>query len=213
MTTLHAQSRQSSDKVSALRAAGKIPAVLYGGGLKESIHITLEKEAFKKAWAAAGGSSTITVVAPDGEHDCIIHDFQYDPISHQVIHADLLVLEKGKPVEVTVELEFDGISPAVKSGLGVLEKMLHEIEIEALPKDLPKSISIDISTLVQAGDHIYVRDVKLPPGVTAKTHGDEVIATITEAVEETEESAGPIDFSQIEVEKKGKKEDETESAE
>ena len=208
MTTLHAEARTSSDKMKALRAEGKIPAVLYGGGIKAPIHVSLNKEAFKKAFSIVGESSVLTVVAPDGEHDCIIHDMQYDAVSHSVIHADLLVLEKGKKVEVQVELEFVGISPAVKASLGVLEKMLHEIEIEAMPKDLPKSIEVTIESLAAVGDHIYVRDIKLPSGVVAKTDGDELVATITGAKEEKEEESAPIDFSTIEVEQKGKKDEE-----
>lgn len=210
MTTLHAQARTSSDKIKTLRADGKIPAVIYGGGVKTPVHVSVDKEAFKKAFGIVGESSVLTVATPDGEHDCIIHDMQYDSVSHQVIHADFLALEKGKKVEVKVELDFVGISPAVKASLGVLEKMLHEVEIEAMPKDLPKSIEVDLESLAAVGDHIYARDIKLPSGVVLKTNEDEVVATITGTKEEKEEESAPIDFSQIEVEQKGKKDEEGE---
>ncbi|MBP9821702.1 MAG: 50S ribosomal protein L25 [Candidatus Pacebacteria bacterium] len=208
MTTLHAEARISGSNTQALRTNGKIPAVIYGGGIKAPVHVSIDREAFKKAFSIVGESSVLTVTAPDGEHDCIIHDMQYDAVSHSVIHVDLLALEKGKKVEVAVEIEFVGTSPAVKSNLGVLEKMLHEIEIEAMPKDLPKSIEVDLESLAAVGDHIYARDIKLPSGVVLKTNEDEVIATITGAKEEKEEDSAPIDFSTIEVEQKGKKDEE-----
>jgi large subunit ribosomal protein L25 len=91
--------------------------------------------------------------------------------------------------------------------------MLHEIEVEGLPKDLPKSIEVDISSLENVHDQIHVRDLKISSGIEVKTDADEVIAVITGLnVEEESTETTEIDFASIEVEKKGKKEDE-ESAE
>ena len=192
MITLQAQARTNSDKPKKLREAGKIPAVLYGGGIKAPIHVFFENLDFKKALSVAGESSAINVTTGEGDHDCIIHDMQRDAVSGNIVHADLLVLEKGKKVEVSVELEFIGVSPAVKSNVGVLEKMLHEIEIEALPKDLPKSLEVDLEMLASIGDHVYVRDNQLPPGVIVKTDGDMVIAPNTEEKKEKVEESAPI---------------------
>jgi large subunit ribosomal protein L25 len=125
-----------------------------------------------------------------------------------VIHADFLALDKSVKVTVSVELEFVGVSPAVKSGLGILEKTLHEIEVEALPKDLPKNIEVDISGLENIHDQIHVKDLKVGSGVEIKTGEDEVVAVIGGLQEEVE-SPAEIDLSSIEVEKKGKKEEES----
>ena len=85
----------------------------------------------------------------------------------------------------------------------------HEIEIEAFPKDLPHSIEVDVSSIVDFDTQIKVGDLKLPAGVTAKTDADEVVALAAAAKEEVEEVAAPIDMSAIEIsEKKGKKEEE-----
>lgn len=211
MVTIHADTRNNST-LAQLRAAGKIPAVLYGGGMKESVSVIIDKDEFKKAYQAAGTSSAIEVKAADGDHDCLIHEYQTDPITGAVIHADLLVLEKGKAVEVEVELEFVGVSPAVKNGLGVLTKSLHTVEVEALPKDLPQSIEVDIASLENVHDHIMAGDIKLPSGVTLKTDAEAVVAVVNAAQEEVE-STGEIDFASIEVEKKGKEEAPEESAE
>jgi large subunit ribosomal protein L25 len=207
MTQLQATLRDQNITLDALRAAGTIPAVIYGSGISESMHVGVDRELFKKAWKAAGSSTAVTLSIDGKNHDVLIHDFQVDPKTDMVIHADFLVLNKLVKVTVSVELEFVGVSPAVKSGLGILEKTLHEIEIEALPKDLPKNIEVDISGLESIHDQIHVKDLKIAPGIEVKTGADEVVAVIGGLQEEVE-STGEIDLESIEVEKKGKKDDE-----
>ncbi len=207
MTTISATIR-GDEKLDAIRTSGSIPAVIYGAGITNPIHVSVEREAFKKAWKAAGGSSAITLSADGKNYDVLIHDFQIDPKTDVVIHADFLALDKSTKVTVGVELEFIGTSPAVKSGAGTLEKMLFEIEVEALPKDLPKNIEVDISNLVNVHDQIHVKDLAIPAGVDVKNDGDDVVVVITGLQEEVE-SPTDIDLSSIEVEKKGKKEDES----
>ena len=206
MTTLSATIRNSDEKLAAIRTAGSIPAVVYGAGITNPVHISVERDLFKKVWKVAGGSSAITLSADGKNYDVLIHDFQIDPKTDMVIHADFLALDKLTKVTVGVELEFVGISPAVKAGVGTLEKMLHEVEVEALPKDLPKSIEVDISTLSEVHDQIHVKDLKILAGVELKTEGEDVIAVITGLNEETDETP-EVDLSSIEVEKKGKKEE------
>ncbi len=208
MTTLQATNRNADESVSNLRASGKIPAVIYGSGIKTPISISIEREAFKKAWAQAGSSTSVTVTGAGEDHDVIIHDFQIDPRTDMVIHADLLALDKNTKVTVKVELEFVGTSPAVKAGLGILEKALHEIEIEALPANLPKSLTIDISGLTDTDSQIHIKDISLPKGVELKGHeANDVVALISVIADEVEGAPTAIDFDSIEVEKKGKKED------
>ncbi len=213
MTTLQATLRNKGEDASALRSAGKIPAVIYGSGMTESISIAVTREDFKKAWASAGSSTAVTIKGAGADHDCIIHDFQIDPATDQVIHADFLVLDKNTKVTVQVELEYVGAAPAVKDGLGILEKALHEIEVDALPANLPKNIQVDISGMTDAHSQIHVKDLVLPKGVEVKGHAPEdVVALISAIKEESEESSAPIDFSAIEVEKKGKTEETEEAA-
>jgi len=214
MTQLQATIRGEGESVEALRSAGKIPAVIYGAGVKDTISVAVNREDFKKAWATAGSSTSVTIKGAGTDHDCIIHDFQIDPRTDQVIHADFLALDKNKKVTVTVELEFIGESQAVKDGFGVLEKALHEIEVEALPANLPKSIEVSIHLLDTAHSQIHIKDLRLPEGVEIKGHEPEdVVALVASIKEESEEAAAPIDFASIEVEKKGKKEDAEEPAE
>ena len=212
MTHLQATLRTTGESLDALRKAGKIPAVIYGKGVKETLNITIEREAFKKAWASAGSSTAVTISGAEGDHDCIIHNFQIDPTNDQVIHADFLALDKNTKVTVHVELEFIGNAPGAKAGLGILEKPLHEIQVEALPANLPKSIPVDVTTLTDIGSQIHIKDLALPKGVEIVGHEPEDVVALISGIKEEVEEAAPIDFASIEVEQKGKKE-EAESAE
>ncbi len=197
----------------AARSQGKVPAVFYGPKAA-STSISVNEPEFMKVWRAAGESTVITLSGDGEDHDALIHDVVRDPVTERVLHADFYIIEKGKKVEVAVPLEFVGESAAVKTLGGILIKVLHELEIEALPKDLPHAIEVDISSLVDFEVQIKVSDLKLPAGVTAKAEAEEVVALVSAAKEEVEEVAAPIDMSAIEIsEKKGKKEEEEVPAE
>ena len=213
MNTLTATKRSKKDLLSIIRSSGMIPAVVYGVRVENTM-ISVPTVDFEKILKIAGESSTIvleiasdaaTKVAPQ-KVDVLIHDMQVDPVKGFTTHIDFLAIDMNKPVEVAIPIEFIGIAGAEKDGLGVLIKVLHEIEIEALPKDLPHNVIVDVSILLALDDQIHVKDLHLPKGVTVKTHEDEVIALITPIKEEVAEEA-PVDLSAIEVEKKGKKEE------
>ena len=157
------------------------------------------------------GESTVVVLSGIGNtKEALIHDVDVDPITGEPRHADFYIIEKGKAVVVRVPLEFEGSAPAIKELGGTLVKTLHEIEIEALPANLPHNIVVDISSLIDFDSQILAQDIKLPDGVTLVTALTEVVALASEAKEEeeeTEETATP-DLESIEVEKKGKEEAE-----
>ena len=207
MFTIKAKKRDSGVKVDALRRSGEIPAVFYGLG-KDTTSISVGTVPFKKVWREAGESSAVKINMTDGDIDVLIHEVQVDPVTDEPIHADFLAIDMKKKISVKVPLEFTGIAPAVKNGIGNLVKVLHEIEIEALPADLPHNLPVDISTLLGLENNILVSGIQLPSGVVAITKGEEVVASIIAQVEEKEEVAAPVDLSAIEVEKKGKKEEE-----
>jgi len=203
MLTIKATKRELGGNLDLLRKGGQMPAVFYGLG-KENTPISVSIVDFKKVWREAGESSAVKVSLPTGDIDVMIHEVQVDPITGEPIHADFLAIDMKKKISVKVPLVFEGISPAVKSGLGNLVKVLHEIEVEALPSDLPHDLVVDISTLNTTEDVVKVSDVKLPAGVLAITGAEEVVASIILQVEEKEETT-PVDLSAIEVAKKGKK--------
>ena len=178
-----------------------MPAVFYGPK-DPSTPIKVVLADFKKAWKTAG-ESTVVVLEGDGiDADVLIHQVDLHPVTDVAVHADFYAIEKGKKLTVDVPLVFVGVSAAVKDLGAVMVKVAHEIEIEALPKDLPHTLEVDISGLVAFDSVLTAADIKLPAGVTLKVKPEEVIASVYEPKEEVE--AAPVDLTAIEVEKKGK---------
>lgn len=207
MLTLKAETRDTKTDASLVRKAGKLPAVFYGKK-EASMPISLSLGDFLKVWKEAGESTVVTLETGEGSKESLIHDVDLDPVTGVPLHADFYVFEKGHKVEVALPIEFTGVSAAVKDLGGTLVKVLHELKIEAMPKDLPHNITVDISSLAQFGDQILARDLTMPKGVELKALPEEVIATVSAPREEKEEEAAPVDLSSIEVEKKGKTEEE-----
>ncbi len=207
MFLIKAKNRESGAKSESLRKNGEIPAVFYGAG-KETTSISIPTVEFKKIWREAGESSTVKIGMPTGTNvDVLIHEVQVDPVTDEPIHVDFLAIDMKKKIKVEVPLVFEGISNAVKTGIGNLVKVLHEVEIEALPDALPHNLVVDLSKLETLDSQIFVSDIKFPTGVVIINNPTEVVASIVEQVEEKEEVV-PVDLSAIEVEKKGKKEEE-----
>lgn len=201
--TLTIEKRDLKTDVEQIRKAGRIPAVFYGKKEK-STPISVASTDFVKAYRSAG-ESTVVILKGDGiEVESLIHDMDLHPVTGKPLHADFYVFEKGKKIKVDVPLEFVGVAPAVKELGGTLIKVLHDIEIEALPKDLPHKIEVDISSLVDFKSSIKASDIKLPAGVELAIKGDDIVASAAEAKAEIEEVAAPVDLSAIEVAKKGK---------
>lgn len=207
MFVIKAKKREAGIKLDASRKSGEIPAVFYGAG-KNTTSISIGKSEFKKVWQEAGESSAVKISMPEGSIDVLIHEVQVDGVTDEPIHADFLAIDMKKKIRVKVPLVFEGISNAVKSGIGNLVKVLHEVEIEALPTNLPHNLVVDISKLETLKDQIFISDIKLPAGVVVINNPNDVMASIIEQVEEKEEIVVPADLSAIEVEKKGKKEEE-----
>jgi len=206
MLTLEIETRDVKKKPKALRKEGLLPAVYYGNKT-EATPIAIPLATFLKAWKEAGESTVVTLKSATKTIDALIHDVDFDPVTDLPRHADFYVFDKDHKVEVEVPLEFIGVAPAIKELGGILVKALHELKIEAMPKDLPHEIEIDVSSLVDFDSQILAQDIKLPAGVTLVEDPEEVVASITRPVEEKEEEV-PVDLASVEVEKKGKKEEE-----
>jgi large subunit ribosomal protein L25 len=208
MLTLSAEARTVfGKKLKNIREAGKLPVVAYGKkGTLGSYAVSVSD--FKRVFKAAGESTVIALTTPEGERDVLVHDVSYDPVTSEPVHADFYVIEKGQKVQVKVPIEFTGTSLAVKSLGGILMKVLHELELEAEPRNLPHSLTVDISKLATFDEQILAKDIALPAGVVLIENPEEVIALVQAPKEEKEEDNVPVDLSTIEVEKKGKKEEE-----
>jgi len=204
---LTAEKRDKAASPNTLRRKGLLPAVVYGRS-EEATSITVDAKEFGKLFHKVGSSSVISLKGLGTVKDALIHEVDFDAVSGAPIHADFYAIEKGQKVTVSVPLEFDGVSPAVKDKGGILTKILHELEIECEPKDLPQSIKVDISKLTELDSQIHVSDLKLPASAKISAQPEDVVAMISVAKEEEEVVAAPVDLSAIEIsEERGKKED------
>lgn len=208
MQTLTALKRNTKEKnPRALLAEGRLAAVVYGPK-QESTPVSLDAKEFERVFRDAGESSVIELSGLGETLQVLVHDIDHDPVRSTPRHVDLYAIEKGAKVEVAIPLSFIGESAAVKAGANLV-KVIHELEIEAAPADLPHEIAVDISVLAEVGDQIHVKDIALPAGVTSMMEPEDVVALIQE-VEIEEEAPAEVDMSAIEVEKKGKEETEEE---
>ncbi|MEN9881192.1 MAG: hypothetical protein RLZZ308_375 [Candidatus Parcubacteria bacterium] len=188
---------------------GYIPAVYYGSHAK-STPIFVEAIAFTKVLGQAGESSSISLITEHGKEIAMIQDVQRHPVKNHPVHADFLVLEKGQKVHVKLPIVFIGESQAVKAG-GVLVKVMHELSVEGDPTKLPHEVTVDISVLATASSVVHAQDIALPAGVVLyHINEEDIVASITAQHEESE-AASVADLSAIEVEKKGKKEEDSQA--
>jgi large subunit ribosomal protein L25 len=205
MLSLTVEKRDTGATLSDIRGAGSIPAVVYGAH-QVSTPITLESSVFTKILREAGEATIVSLTGLGASLPTLIHEVSRDPITGRVLHVDFYAITKGEKVQVAIPLMFSGSSPAVEAGANLI-KVLHEIEIEADPMNLPHDISVDLSTLVTINSQIHAKDLVLPAGVTLVTEPEDVIVLTQEVAEERKEEA-PADIASIEVEKKGKEEGE-----
>lgn len=200
---LEAQKRDIKENLNNLRKEGFIPAVVYGPK-QEALSIKINTIAFLKAYRDAGESTVVELSVDGDKHEVLIQEVDREAIKGSVLHADFYAIEKGKKVSVHVPLEFVGEAPAEKLG-GVVVKVMHEIEVEAMPKDLPHEIEVSIESLVDMDSQIHASDLKMPTGVTLLTEPEEVIVLIQAQREEEEEPSVEFDPNAIQTESEVKK--------
>lgn len=200
--TLQFEKRDAKVAPNTLRNAGKIPAVFYGRKQK-STSITIATRDFEKVWKKAGEHTIVNLENKGEEVQALLHAVDKHPVTGTPRHADFYVFEKGQKLKIKIPIEFIGVSPAVKDLGAVLVKVVHDLEIEAAPKDLPQKLEVNISSLVAFGNVITAKEIALPAGVSLVVAPDDVIASVYEPKEEVVEEV-PVDLSTIEVAKKGK---------
>ena len=200
-------------KVKHLRDKGLIPAELYGYGV-ENAHISVPQKEFDKVYNEAGESSIINLVLDSKKHPVLIYDLQRDPVTDEVLSVDFNQVRMDKKVQIWVPLNFVGESEGVKSG-GILVKAMQELEVEALPTNIPQEIEVDISVLTDIDQSIYVKDLKIPADVEALVGPDTAVASVSAPITEEEEAAqaAEADVSAVKVEGEEKKAEAEEGAE
>lgn len=199
-------------KVSELRDQSMVPAVVYGHGF-ENKNVTVELVPFEKVFSKAG-ESTLVDLSIDNEapFKVLIHEVQRDAISGAPKHVDFFHVSMTEKLTTHIPLSLVGESKAVKELGGTLVKILDAVEVECLPQDLVSEIEVNLSALENFEDAIRVSDLTVPKGIEIKAEPEEMIVTVqaprTEAEIAADETAPAASVENVEVEKKGKKDEE-----
>ncbi len=181
--TLQASKRTVSTKgaLNTMRRDGKVPAVMYNQhGKSEPLAVNLRE--FTKVSREISESSIVTLLIDGKEHSCFVKDRQLDLLTGNLIHIDFFEVEKNAVVHVRVPLHFVGTAPGIKLG-GIFESPVHEVEVSALPGDIPQHIEVDVSNL-NVNEAIHVKDIKVNSKVKLLSAPDMVVATIKYAKHE-----------------------------
>jgi large subunit ribosomal protein L25 len=155
----------SGKKNSILRAAGKVPAVVYGHGIA-SEPLELESKAIEKIYRSAGGNKIVNLNVGGKARNVLIHDVQHGSSRGEITHVDFYIVRMDELLKAEVPVFFTGESNAVFQDEGTLVKGLEMVEVECLPGDLPESLEADISLLDDFEKTITLGDLKIPKGVT-----------------------------------------------
>ncbi len=187
-----------------MRKAGNIPAELYGRGVA-NLHLAVSEKDFNKIFKEAGETGIVELAVDGEKRPALIHDVRRDYLSGQVIHVDFHQIRMDEKITAHVPIEVVGESPAVKSQGGVLNRTVSELEVEALPADLPSKFTVDISGLTELNQSVYIRDLDVPKGVEILVSPETVILTVTPPVEEEVAPAAPAEVAEVKVETEEKK--------
>ena len=202
--------------VRKLREKDRLPAVLYGPGLKENFHLDIDTKEFIKVFQETGRSSFLQLeVEKDGNAKpvvflVLVHDIQKDPLSLSLSHVDFYQPSSTKEIKVRVPLSFEGEARAVKSLGGTLVKNIQEVQVQALPQNLPHEIVVSLDTLDELGKTILIKDLQLPPGVKIIKNPEEIVVQVMESEKIEEELEKPVEekVEEVKVIEKEKKEEE-----
>ena len=156
--TINGSKRESVGKSStkALRNAGKVPCVLYGG--EKPVHFSADEISFSKLIYTPNAHTVIISMDNKSEINAVIQDIQFHPVTEKILHVDFLQIFEDKEVTITVPVRFEGNAPGVRNQGGNLSKNKRKLSVRALPKDLPDFIKADISSL-NLNDNITIADV------------------------------------------------------
>lgn len=193
-------------KVRTLRREGFLPAELYGHGQK-NLHLSVAAKEFNKVFKEAGENTVVTLVLDAKDRrSVLVNDVQKNYLTGEIDHVDFYQVRMDEKLKAKVPLEFDGISPAAKEKGGIVAKAMSEIEVEALPNDLPHRLTVDLGLLDDLNKTIYVRDLAVPKGVTILIDAETaIVSVVPPKVEEVAEVAPVVDVAAVKVESEEKK--------
>jgi large subunit ribosomal protein L25 len=218
---LEAKPRAAAGKQASkqLRTVGSVPAVVYGSEI-DSVKCSVDQKAFKALINDFGRNAIVSLkVAGGQDYETIVKDIQHHPVSWDVLHIDFHRISMTQRLVVDVLIHPEGIPLGVRNDDGILEQMLHSVEVECLPTNIPETMVFDVTEL-EIGDTVHVSDLGTPEGATIVTEGDRsVFALIPPSVRKDEEEEEEGDealedeYAEPEVIERGKKDDEEGEAE
>lgn len=176
-------------KVKKLRLEGKVPANVFGKNVK-SLAISVKRTEFEKLYRTAG-ETTLIDINIEGEKEprpVLIAETQFHTVSDHLLHVNFHQVDLTKKVTAGVPVRLAGEAPAVKDKGAILVTVMSEIHVEALPANLPDHILVDISKLVEFGDSVHVKDLKIDADVKVLADEAETVVTVQEPKEEVEET-------------------------
>lgn len=177
--TLSARPRSERGKSAAraLRRSGQVPAIVYGHG-DETQAVSVDAHELQKLLAHINMNTIIELKVEGGKGtQALIREVQYHATRPDVLHLDLYQIHAGEKITLTVPIRLHGQPVGVRDGGGVLQQVLHELNVECLPKDIPEGIDLEVDQLA-VGDSIHVRDVS-KPNVKILNDGDLTICSVT----------------------------------
>lgn len=172
--------------LSGLRQEGMVPAVVHNHG-RQSIHVMAPELEMERIYEAAGKHHPLNLEVSGQKYLALIKDAHFNPVKRRLQHVVFQAIKRDEKVEAEVPIQLEGEIPAEKIGLQVL-RHLDEVEIEALPANLPDFLVADASVLAEIGDKITVADLKVPEGVTILTEPEQSIAAVVEPKEQVVEA-------------------------
>jgi large subunit ribosomal protein L25 len=185
--TLRAEPRTVfGKKVGRLRREGLVPGVVYGPVIKDTVAVSVNSRDFAKFYNRAGHSTVFTLEWESQTQPVLIREVQIDPVRGDHLHIDFFAPNMNVKLRQSVPVVLHNHSADAQ---GLLSQMLTEIEVEALPADLPHQLDVDISTLIEVGDQLKVGDVVAPKGVSITSDPEESIAALLAETVEPEEPA------------------------
>ncbi len=194
-------------KVKQLRRDGVIPANIYGKKVKsEAIQVTLSD--FSKVYAKAGETGIVEIAVGGKKHPVLIHNVQTDPVTDIALHADFLQINLKEKVTAQVPIEVSGKAPAEKEGKGIVVRQLDEVEVEALPTELPEKFEVDLTALREVDEAIHVKNIKIDKAKVEIKNDPELIIVKVEPLRKEEEVAPPVEEEAEEAVEEGKEEKE-----
>ncbi len=189
-----------------LRRKGFIPAELYGRGIKNT-HLSISSKEFAKVFKEAGENTVVQIVVGDERRPALVQEVGRNYLTNEIDRIDFYQVRMDEKITAKIPLEFIGIAPGVRDKGGILNKGVAEIEVEALPGDLPHRLTVDVSSLDDVNKSLRVKDISVPKGVKVLVDMETAVATVTPPMAEEVKEVAPVapDLAQVKVETEEKK--------